>query len=77
MPLSIEFLQSFFIFLNFFVRIEIVFVIEMIMRDDVGNINTEVLSCDSVEEFQTAKKMFENKELTLKLYECKEINGEV
>lgn len=27
------------------------YVIEMIMRDDVGNINTEVLSCDSVEEF--------------------------
>ncbi len=53
------------------------YVIEMIMKDDVGNINTEVLSCDSLEEFQTAKKMFENKELTLKLYECKEINGEV
>lgn len=55
------------------------YVIEMIMKDDIGNINTEVLSCDSVEEFQTAKKMFENKELKLKLYECKEIevDGEV
>lgn len=53
------------------------YVIEMIMKDDFGNTNIEVLSCNSIEEFKTAKEMFENKELTLKLYECKEINGEV
>lgn len=53
------------------------YVIEMIMKDDFGNVNIDTLPCNSIEEFKTAKEMFENKELTLKLYECKEINGEV
>lgn len=50
------------------------YVIEMIMKDNSGDVKTDTLPCSSIEEFKTAKEMFENKELTLKLYECKEIN---
>lgn len=55
------------------------YIIELIMTDEYGNTNNEVLSCETIEEFQKSKEMFENKELKLKLYECKEIevDGEV
>lgn len=55
------------------------YVIELIMTNEYGQTIKEVLSCNSIKEFKEAKKNFENKELKLKLYECKEIevNGEV
>nr|DAF56684.1 MAG TPA: hypothetical protein [Myoviridae sp. ctWb16]DAV17861.1 MAG TPA: hypothetical protein [Caudoviricetes sp.] len=55
------------------------YIIELIMTDEYGNTNNEVLPCETIEEFQKSKEMFENKELKLKLYECKEIevDGEV
>lgn len=53
------------------------YIIELIMTDEYGNTNNEVLPCETIEGFQKSKEMFENKELKLKLYECKEINGEV
>lgn len=55
------------------------YIIELIMTDEYGNTNKEVLPCETIEEFQKSKEMFENKELKLKLYECKEIevDGEV
>lgn len=55
------------------------YIIELIMTDEYGNTNNEVLPCETIEEFHKSKEMFENKELKLKLYECKEIevDGEV
>ena len=56
------------------------YIIELIMTDEYGNTNKwKFYLAKQLRNFRNQKEMFENKELKLKLYECKEIevDGEV